>query len=498
MYISTRENFPKCTAAEAIKLGMVPAGGLFVPESVPTLHPDLIYRMRDLSYQQVAQQVFQLYLPDFSPEEISDIVARSYNQTNFDHEDIAPLVPLDGSSFVLELWHGPTAAFKDMALQIMPRLLVKAVEKTGSDNEIVILVATSGDTGKAALEGFKDVPGIKIIVFYPYQGVSRVQELQMNTTEGKNVYVVAVKGNFDDCQTAVKEIFSDEAMIALLAKHDMEFSSANSINWGRLMPQIVYYFWAYADLLRKGRIEEGEKVNFVVPTGNFGNILAGYYAYLMGLPVHKLICASNENKVLTDVINTGIYDRRREFIKTNSPSMDILISSNFERFLFEVNGHNSSAINKWFSELGKEGYFCVDAKTKEKWQEILVGDWATEKETMSTIRNVFQEKGYLLDTHTAVGVSVYRNYLTKTGDRTQTVIDATANPYKFNQAVLEAVSGEAQTEGKDDFSLLEDLNQVSGTPIHRALKDLDKKPVLHRAVVEKNSLREEIKKILGL
>jgi threonine synthase len=498
MYISTRGNYPKSMAAEVIKLGMVPGGGLFVPEMVPRLKSDEINAMAGLTYNEIAQKIFEMYLSDFSSKEISEIVGQSYNQLNFSHEDITPVKKVGENFYILELWHGPTAAFKDMALQIMPRFLSQAVRKIGSHKEIVILVATSGDTGKAALEGFKDVPGIKIIVFYPFGGVSKVQELQMNTTEGNNTFVVAVKGNFDDCQTAVKEIFADRQFKKVLDDHNMELSSANSINWGRLLPQIVYYFRAYADLLKKGAISKNEKINIVVPTGNFGNILAGYYAFLMGLPVYKFICASNENKVLTDVINTGVYDRRREFLKTKSPSMDILISSNFERFLFEVNGHNAERIKEWFSQLESKGYFSVDGATRENWQEILVGDFATEEETLITIKEVYEETGYLLDTHTAVGVKVYEKYAHKTGDLTKTVICATANPYKFNKAVLEAVQGPGAVKDQDEYKMLVDLHRVTGMSIHRAVKDLDKKPILHKSVIEKDALRDEIIKILGI
>jgi threonine synthase len=497
MYISTRGNYPKATAAEAIKIGMVPGGGLFVPDRVPVLNEEEIWEMTGQTYGEVTQTILEPFLEGYQVEEIRNIIRDSYYSGNFDHEEIAPLVKLDEGAHVLELWHGPTAAFKDMALQIMPRLLSAAREKTGSKKDIVILVATSGDTGKAALEGFKNVPSIKIIVFYPHGGVSKVQELQMTTTDGDNTYVVAAKGNFDDCQTAVKEIFADREFNDLLEQYNMEFSSANSINWGRLLPQIVYYFWAYSRLLNKGTILQGEKINVVVPTGNFGNILAGYYAYLMGLPVKKFICASNENKVLTDVINTGIYDRRRDFIKTSSPSMDILISSNFERFLFEINGHDSKKINQWFTNLNEEGIFSVDDSTLKKIQEIMAGDFVTEEETRNIIKEVFESIGYLLDTHTAVGVKVYKKYVEKTQDRTQTVIDATANPYKFNKAVLEAIAGPDVVSG-NEFALVEKLHQVSGMEIHRGLSGLKSKKVLHRRVVERDGLRDVIKEILNL
>lgn len=498
MYISSRGNFHAVTASEAIRLGMAPGGGLFVPEKVPVLDIKKIDSMSNQSYGEIAQTILELYLDDFTGEEIKEIVKKSYNQANFDHEDIAPLAKLDHQTHILELWHGPTAAFKDMALQIMPRLLTKSVEKTGSKEEVIIPVATSGDTGKAALEGFKNVSGVRIIVFYPFGGVSKVQELQMTTAEGDNVYVVAVKGNFDDCQTAVKELFADSEFNQLLASRQMVFSSANSINWGRLLPQIVYYFWGYAQLVQKGSIASGEKINIVVPTGNFGNILAAYYAYLMGLPVHKLICASNENKVLTDVINTGVYDKRREFYKTSSPSMDILISSNFERFLFEVSGHNADKVAAWYQQLNQEGYFKVDEEYRKRWQDLLIGDFASDTKTTEEIKKTFKETGYVLDTHTGVGVKVYRDYVNKTGDKTKTIIDATANPYKFNKSVLEAIGGTELAENKDEFSILKELNRISGMPIHRALKDLDTKRVVHNIVIEKDKLRQTVKDILDL
>lgn len=498
MYISSRGNFHPVTASEAICLGMAPGGGLFVPEKVPVLNEKTISDMAGQRYGEIAQTILELYLDDFSGEEIKEIVAQSYNQENFDHPDIAPVVKLDQHTFILELWHGPTAAFKDMALQIMPRLLVKSVQKRGSAQEVIIPVATSGDTGKAALEGFKNVPGVKIIVFYPHGGVSRVQELQMTTAEGDNVAVVAVKGNFDDCQTAVKKLFTDPEFNSLFAAHQMTFSSANSINWGRLLPQIIYYFWSYSQLLHRGEISQGEKINVVVPTGNFGNILACYYAFLMGLPVDKLICASNENKVLTDVIETGTYNRQRTFYKTISPSMDILISSNFERFLFEITGHDEDKISLWYQQLQDQGAFQVEDIYRAKWQEFLLGGFATDEETKREIKTTFTASGYVLDTHTGAGVAVYRDYVEKSGDRRKTIIDATANPYKFNRAVLEAISGQDLSGQKDEFAILEELHQVTKMPVHSALKDLDQRPVRHQRVIEKDQLGTAVRDILGI
>ena len=498
MYISTRENYEKVRASEAIKLGMVPTGGLFVPEIIPQVNMEEVYKIEGNLYQEVAKMILKEYLDDYTQEEIDYCVNEAYNEANFTHPAMAPVVKFRENVHILELWHGPTAAFKDMALQIMPYFLSKAIKKVNSEKEVVILVATSGDTGKAALEGFKNVPGIKIIVFFPQEGVSKVQELQMTTTDGNNTYVVAVKGNFDDCQSAVKEIFADKDFKEILANKGYELSSANSINWGRLLPQIVYYFAAYLQLVRNNEIAPGEKINFVVPTGNFGNILAGWYAQKMGLPVNRLICASNENKVLTDFFNTGIYDRNREFKQTNSPSMDILISSNLERFLFEITNHDGEKINQWMTELKTTGKFIVDQETKAAIDQILTGGFATEEDTLETINKVFSKEGYTLDTHTAVAVKVYDQYVQNTGDKTKTVIDSTASPYKFNTSVLEAIEGKGAVQGKDEFSIVEKLSKVSEIPIHPALKDLDKKPVLHKTVVDKDEIKKAVEDILGV
>jgi threonine synthase len=497
MYISTRGNYPKVQAAEAIKLGMVPSGGLFVPEEIPVLSKEDCFKMAGLSYQEIAKRIIRLYLEDYSEEEIASSVAKAYSATNF-NPLVAPLHKLATGAHILELWHGPTAAFKDMALQIMPYFLSMALQKLKADKETVILVATSGDTGKAALEGFKNVAGIKIIVFYPYAGVSKIQELQMSTTDGNNTYVVAVHGNFDDCQNAVKDIFGDSGYNQLLNSQGFELSSANSINWGRLLPQIVYYFSAYAGLLAAGEIQAGEKINFVVPTGNFGNILAGYYALRMGLPINKLICASNDNNVLTDFFRTGGYDRNREFYTTNSPSMDIIISSNLERFLFEVTNHDAAKINKWYSDLHDQGRFVVDQQTKQYIEGILIAGFATEQDTISTIKDVFDKQGYTLDTHTAVGVKVYNDYVAETGDKTCTVITATANPYKFNSSVLQAIKGSGALEGKNEFQVLEELHKITGMQLHPGLKDLDKKSVRHNRVCDKQELRAVVSEILAL
>lgn len=497
-YISTRGNFHPVNSAEAIKLGMVPAGGLFVPENIPVVSHERLNGMVGSGYREVAREILKLYLTDYTDAEIDDCVDSAYNDANFDHPEMAPLHKLSPDSYILELWHGPTAAFKDMALQIMPYFLAKAIKKVGTDKETVILVATSGDTGKAALEGFKDVPGIKIIVFYPDQGVSKVQELQMTTTDGNNTYVIAVRGNFDDCQNAVKEIFGSKEYNDYLAAQGYELSSANSINWGRLLPQIVYYFWAYLDLTDKKVLTPGDKINFVVPTGNFGNILAAYYAYKMGLPVHKLICASNENKVLTDFFATGIYNRNRDFIRTNSPSMDILISSNLERFLFEITGHNGELISRWLDRLGAEGEFQIDEESRSRIEEILAAGYANETRTLETIREIYEKYGYTVDTHTAVGMKVFADYKADSGDPTVTVIDATASPFKFNQAVLEAIKGHDAVGGKDEFTILEELSSASGMELHPGLRNLDAKPVKHNRVVEKEEIKKCLAEILDL
>lgn len=493
LYQSTRGNYEKVKSIEAIKTGMVPTGGLFVPEVIPELDPESVI---NFSYAQTAAKIFNLFLPEFSSKEISEITTLVYNQNNFGSEEIAPLKKIKDKLSILELWHGPTAAFKDMALQMLPYLMKKSLEKLGYDKNLLILAATSGDTGKAALEGFKDIQGIKIICLYPHERVSKVQELQMTTTEGDNTYVLAVKGNFDDCQNKVKELFSDVNFKEELLELNTELSSANSINWGRLLPQIVYYYRAYADLVEKKEISLGDKINIVIPTGNFGNIFAAWYAGRMGLPINKLICASNINNILTDFINTGKYDTRREFIETNSPSMDILISSNLERFIYEITGKNNELVNEIMKDLKNMGFFQLGSRCLEKIQEELYGDYATELETLDTIKNFFDKYKYLLDTHTAVGIKVYEKYITATKDKeTYTIADATANPYKFNQSVYEALKGHNETADKDEFQILEDLSEFTDMPVHPGLKDLDKKEIRHTRVVEIKDLENIIKEI---
>jgi len=505
MYISTRDNFQAVSAAEAIKLGMVPTGGLFVPRNVPTLSEEELTSLVGKTYQEVAVKLLSLYLADYSAAEIEACVDAAYRE-NFAHQEITPLHQLTDSAYILELWHGPTAAFKDMALQLMPHLLSLALKKLQVREEMVILVATSGDTGKAALEGFKDVPGLRIICFYPYKGVSQIQERQMVTTEGENTYVVGVEGNFDDCQNAVKILFADEVFRSFLADKGFSLSSANSINWGRLLPQIVYYVYTYLKLVEEGRIKSGEKINFVVPTGNFGNILAAWYAERMGLPIHKLICASNENKVLTDFFQTGIYEKNRPFKQTISPSMDILISSNLERFLFEMTDRDALSIKTWMKDLQEKGRFSVGENVLKTINEILWAGFATEEETKTTIKEIYSKYGYTLDTHTAVGMKVYQQYLAETGNETVTVLDSTASPFKFTASVLKALTGNetnleencVEIDDVNEFVLLKELSRKIDLPIHPALQDLEKKPILHQRVCTKEEIKSTVKNILGI
>lgn len=497
-YESTRGGLKSVLSAEAIKRGIAPDGGLFVPEKNVSLTNDEINSMADMSYQERAIYILKHYLTDYSDEEIADCVYSAYTDERFEDKRIAPLFRLNENVNILELWHGPTCAFKDMALQILPHFLVKAVRKTGETSEIVILVATSGDTGKAALEGFRDVEGTRIIVFYPQEGVSQVQRMQMVTQEGKNVYSIGVDGNFDDAQNGVKAIFTDESLKLKMDEGDFKFSSANSINWGRLVPQIVYYFSAYADMQKNGEINKGDRVNFVVPTGNFGNILAAFYAMQMGLPINRLICASNDNNVLTDFINTGVYDKNREFKRTISPSMDILISSNLERLLFELTGHNSSLINDWMNSLKVSGKYSVDSAVKKRISEIFWAGFSSEVETLKTIEAIYKEYGYVIDTHTAVGVDVYDKYVISTGDMTKTVIASTASPFKFNESVVKSVLGDEALKGRTEFELLGVLSKECKLKIPTGLKDLDKKPVLHKQVCGKLDMKGQVEGILNL
>ncbi len=477
------------TASQAILHGIAPDGGLYVPAMFPPVDMDTQIRMADMSYARRAVEILKLFLEDFSVQEIEQSVKAAYGTDRFDDPDVAPLKKLDGSTYVLELFHGPTLAFKDMALQLLPHLLKLSAEKNREDREVCILVATSGDTGKAALEGFRDVQGTSCTVFYPLDGVSDVQKLQMVTTGGNNTRVIAVRGNFDDAQTGVKELFCSAEFSEKMAAEGKILSSANSINLGRLVPQVVYYFSAYADLIRQGAIAAGEPVNFCVPTGNFGNILAGYYARCMGLPVNKLICASNRNNVLTDFFNSGIYSTHRTFFRTLSPSMDILVSSNLERLLYEAADRDGDLIRVWMNQLKECGSYSVGDQRREWLEAVFWGDCADNKDTLGEIGKRFAQDGYLMDPHTAVAGHVLRQYRAKTNDSSPTVIVGTANPYKFAADVLTAVGGE-KTE--DAFAASEALERLTGVPMPEQVRRLKDLPVLHTAVCDRDRMAEAV------
>lgn len=495
-YNSTRNSNVRVSSAEAITQGISSEGGLFVPESIPELSLDEIKAVGEMKYADRAAFVFSKFLTDFTDAEIHYCTDNAYNTKNFETESIAELAHLFDGTYMLELWHGPTCAFKDMALQILPYFLTTSAKKIDLDKKIVILVATSGDTGKAALEGFKDVEGTSILVFYPEDGVSPMQKRQMKTQEGQNVGVCAIKGNFDDCQNGVKSIFTDNDVKAILDEKGMMFSSANSINWGRLVPQIVYYISAYAELVKDGEIELGEKINIVVPTGNFGNILAAYYAKHMGIPVNKLICASNINNVLTDFINTGVYDRNRQFYATVSPSMDILISSNLERLLYLMTGRNDAVIRDWFGKLTDEGRYEVDDDVKAKLREEFCAGYCDDEQTKAAIHAVYEKYSYTCDTHTAVAVKVYNDYKASTGDTTKTVIASTASPYKFSAAVLEAV--DSKKYDIDEYAMVEKLAELSKLPVPEAIAGLRTKPERFADVIEKTEQKAYVLGKLGL
>jgi threonine synthase len=485
-YISTRGNHPPVSSAQAINLGMVPDGGLFVPESIPSLKTLAVSN----SYQETACKVLAPFLTDFSENEITECVNRAYNSNSFDSHDIIDIADIGKNRYTMELYHGPTAAFKDMALQIMPHFLTYSKEKINNRSHTIILVATSGDTGKAALEGFKNCEGISVIVFYPDGGVSEIQRLQMNTTDGRNTHVFAVNGNFDDCQTGVKNIFSDLSLRAELQVNGFEFSSANSINWGRLCPQIIYYFQSYLMLVKKQKISYGDLVDYCVPTGNFGNILAGYYAKTMGLPIRKLICASNRNNILTDFFKTGTYDRNRAFYKTVSPSMDILISSNLERFLFEITGHDASLINDWYKNLGTHGKFSIGSQVKKSMDSLISAGWVDEDVVLTTISDVYRATSNVIDTHTAVAVAV----LDKSGTpEVPTVITSTASPYKFSCDVLKGIKNTSET---DEFSAIKEIASLSGKPVHRAVDGLENRTVQHDQVINIDDMKDSVRKII--
>ncbi|HEY8465004.1 MAG TPA: threonine synthase [Bacillota bacterium] len=498
-YVSTRGAGATVSAATAIRQGIAPDGGLFTPETVPSITRDQLEQLAGQSYSELAATILSRYLTDYQPADLKWMVAKAYAvPEKFDTAAVTPVVKLQEHTYLLELWHGPTCAFKDIALQLLPYLMTKAAELTRDSKEIVILVATSGDTGKAALEGFKDVPGTRIIVFFPEDGVSEMQRLQMVTQEGQNTLVVAVRGNFDDAQTGVKQVFTDPTVIEKLADKGMSFSSANSINWGRLAPQLVYYFYGYLELYRRGVIKLGERLNVAVPTGNFGNILAAYLAKTMGLPLGKLICASNANKVLTDFINTGIYNRNRPFYTTSSPSMDILISSNLERLLYYLSDRNATQVTAWMDSLKRTGHYRVDQATFSRIQELFYAGYADEAETLATIKAVYQDSGVVLDPHTAVGAAVVAQYLAATADQTPVLLAATASPFKFNASVLRALAGPAAVQGHNEFELLEQLARLVNQPVPAALQNLKQKPVRHRTVCERDQLAVVVQQLLGL
>lgn len=495
-YNSTRNSGVKVSSAEAITQGISAEGGLFVPEEIPAITLDEIKAVGDMKYADRAAFVFSKYLTDFSEAEIHYCTDNAYSTKNFETESITEIAHLFDGTYMLELWHGPTCAFKDMALQILPYFLTTSAKKINLDKKIVILVATSGDTGKAALEGFKDVEGTSILVFYPEDGVSPMQKRQMKTQEGGNVGVCAIKGNFDDCQNGVKAIFTDNDVKTALSSKGMMFSSANSINWGRLVPQIVYYVSSYAELVKDGEIELGDKINIVVPTGNFGNILAAYYAKKMGVPVNKLICASNINNVLTDFINTGVYDRNRQFYATVSPSMDILISSNLERLLYIMTGKNDAVINEWFGNLASDGRYEVNDDVKAQLKEEFFGGFCDDEQTKATIHNIYEKYSYTCDTHTAVAVKVYNDYKEATGDSTKTIIASTASPYKFSAAVLEAL--ENSKSDIDEYAKVDRIAELSDIPVPSALADLRNKPERFNDVIDKAEQKAYVLKTLGI
>jgi threonine synthase len=493
---STRDNSISVSSAQAIKQGLSDEGGLFVPDSFPKVGLDEIEGLADKSYHDRAYFVLSKFLTDFSEEDLKNCIKNAYTKEKFGTDAIAPIYKLDESVYFLELWHGPTCAFKDMALQILPHFLTTAMRMTNEDKEIIILVATSGDTGKAALEGFKDVNGTRIIVFYPDNGVSEIQKLQMVTQRGNNVSVAAVNGNFDDAQNGVKKIFTDEEYKTLLGRNGFKLSSANSINWGRLVPQIVYYFSAYADLISSKQIKVGDEINVVVPTGNFGNILAAYYAKKMGLPIKKFVCASNENNVLTDFIKTGVYNKNRQFHTTISPSMDILISSNLERFLYDLSGCDDKFIADIMHKLNTEGVYEIPQSMKTAMQDLFDADCCDDKETMAAIRKTFDESGYVMDTHTAVGKCVYDKYIKRTSDKAKTVIASTASPFKFNQSVLIALEDYNAVAGKNEFELLDMLEKKSSMTVPQSLSELKERTPIFDTVVEKEQMENTVSDFL--
>jgi threonine synthase len=500
LYNSTENKNEVVSASQAIAQGISKDGGLFVPQELPEYDLETIKSLLPLGYKGIAKKVFSDFLCDFTSEEIEDCVEKAYTSEKFGSENPAPIAykNYNGNDIsVLELWHGPTCAFKDMALQILPHLLTKSLKKTNDGKDAVILVATSGDTGKAALEGFRDVEHTKIIVFYPVDGVSPMQKHQMNTQEGSNVKVCAIEGNFDDAQTGVKKIFTTPGISAQLENNNMMFSSANSINWGRLLPQIVYYIAAYCEMVNDGKISLGDKINVVVPTGNFGNILASYYAFCMGLPVNKFICASNSNNVLTDFINTGVYDKNRQFYTTISPSMDILVSSNLERLLYKLSGDSDTTVKKWMTALKSEGKYEVTPEVKDAVKTSFYGGCCDDNATKATIKKMFDEQGYLCDTHTAVAVAVYDKYVSETGDKTPVLIASTASPYKFSKAVLEAVNN-GKNLPDSEFDMVDLLNDITKADIPNPLLSLKNKKSRFSDVIKVDEMPDYVLKALGV
>ena len=492
-YVSTRDKSLRMTAAQAIVRGLAPDGGLMTPEAFPHLPHGALEQLKDMSYQQRAVYVMQSFLQDFSSAELSAFAAAAYGNGKFSHPDVAPVRPVDGNTWCLELWHGPTCAFKDMALQMLPHLLTASLTQTAEDKTVGILVATSGDTGKAALEGFRDVERTRILVFYPKDGVSAIQELQMVTQEGGNVGVCSVVGNFDDAQTGVKKLFSDRALAEELAGRGYFLSSANSINWGRVLPQVVYYVSAYCDLLKSGAIQAGQQVNVCVPTGNFGNILAGYYARKMGVPIKTLLCASNANNVLTDFLHTGVYDRNRAFYNTMSPSMDILISSNLERMLFEMTGGDDAAVRDYMGRLNTAGRYQVSDEVKEKLDGVFASGCCDDRETAQVIGEVWKEKGYLIDPHTAVAFGVLDKYRKGTGDNTPALVVSTASPFKFCSSVLPALGVTQLAQGT---GILDQLTQVTGVEAPAPLAGLKDRKVRFQIVTEKEHMVDQVLEML--
>lgn len=492
-YKSTRGGQTEVTASQAILQGLAEDGGLFVPVQIPRLDVSL-KELSGMTYQETAYEVMKLFLTDFTEEELKHCITCAYDE-KFDTETIVPLAKVDGACY-LELFHGATIAFKDMALSILPYLMTAAAGKNQIKNEIIILTATSGDTGKAALAGFADVPGTRIIVFYPKDGVSPIQEKQMVTQKGDNTMVVGIRGNFDDAQNGVKAIFGDQELKKELLEAGFQFSSANSINIGRLVPQIVYYVYAYAKLLESGELSEGETLNVVVPTGNFGNILAAYYAKQMGLPVGNLVCASNDNKVLYDFFRTGKYDRNRPFILTTSPSMDILISSNLERLLYRIAGEDAEKDMELMNLLGTKGQYEITTGMREQLSDFC-GYYASEKEAAAKIAEVYENTGYVMDTHTAVAACAYEKYVNETKDTAKTVIASTASPYKFTRSVMNAID-EKRYGGMTDFELIDELSAISNTEIPNAVKELRTAPVRHKTICEVNEMKKTVREFLGV